>query len=94
VKIRVGMHAKSDSPRSAGSRPELICLDERFSRPADRSGRGLVQGETFRTMQNRRNNAQEASTLIGGLKPGVELEIHLRGNPIFVGANCHILKFF
>jgi hypothetical protein len=45
-------------------------------------------------MQNRRNNAQEASTLIGGLKPGVELEIHLRGNPIFVGANCHILKFF
>jgi hypothetical protein len=24
---------------------------------------------------------------------GVRLDVHLRGNPIFVGANCHIVFF-
>ena len=95
MKIRVGMHAKSDSPRSAKAVPDhLPGMDGRLGYPNESIWVvGYKSNGRPGTWQNRRKDAQEASALIGGLKPGVELEVHLRGNPIFVGANCHIVLF-
>jgi len=52
-------------------RPELMCPDERFSRPANRSVRGLFLGESFGTKQNRRKTLRKLMAAIGGIEPGV-----------------------
>jgi hypothetical protein len=76
VKIRVGMHAKSDSPRSA-EKPFLTHLPGMHCRLAGQRidlGRWAQKRGRLGTWQNRRKDAQEASALIGGLRPGVCME--------------------